>query len=53
MTTPRKSFDELFDEYSAMSIEDQLTNLKNLGRELVGKIDKIINQLDTFIEEKE
>ncbi len=46
MTTPRKSFDELFDEYSAMSISDQLANLKNLGRELVGKLDKIIDQLD-------
>ena len=38
---PRKSFDELYEEYSAMSIPEQLNNLKRLGRELVTKIDKI------------
>ena len=34
----RKSFDELYEEYSAMSIPEQLNNLKQLGRELVTTI---------------
>ena len=42
----RKSFDELYEEYSAMSIPEQLNNLKQLGRQLVTTIDKIIDQLD-------
>ena len=44
---PRKSFDELYNEYSAMSIPEQLNNLKELGRDLFNKLDKIIDQLDT------
>ena len=47
----RKSFDELYNEYSAMSIPDQLTNLKELGRDLVSKLDKIIDQLDIVLKD--
>ena len=50
-TTKRKSFDELYNEYSAMSIPDQLTNLKELGRDLVSKLDKIIDQLDIVLKD--
>ena len=46
----RKSFDELYKEYSSMSIPEQLTNLKELGRDLVSKLDKIIDQLDDIEE---
>ena len=46
----RKSFDELFEEYSAMSIPEQLNNLKELGRDLFNKLDKIIDQLDDIEE---
>ena len=42
----RKSFDELYKEYSSMSIPEQIENLKGLGRQLVTTIDKIIDQLD-------
>ena len=42
----RKSFDELYEEYSSMSIPEQLNNLKQLGRQLVTTIDKIIDKLD-------
>ena len=48
---PRKSFDELYKEYSIMSIEEQITNLKQLGRELVTHIDKVIDQLDVMLKE--
>ena len=46
----RKSFDELYNEYSAMSIPEQLNNLKELGRDFVNKLDKIIDQLDKTTE---
>ena len=46
----RKSFDELYNEYSAMSIPEQLNNLKELGRDLFNKLDKIIDQLDDIEE---
>ena len=46
----RKSFDELYEEYSSMSIPEQLNNLKQLGRQLVTTIDKIIDQLDDIEE---
>ena len=49
-TTERKSFDELYEEYSAMSIPEQITNIKQLGRELVSTIDKIIDNLDDILE---
>ena len=49
---PRKSFDELYEEYSAMSIPEQIENLKGLGRNVVNKLDKIIDQLDTILEDK-
>ena len=45
----RKSFDELYKEYSAMSIPEQITNLKVLGRELVIRIDDIIDKLDVIL----
>ena len=43
-STERKSFDQLYNEYSAMSLPEQLTNLKQLGRQLVSQIDKVIDQ---------
>ena len=48
---PRKSFDELYEEYSSKSIPEQITNIKQLGRELVSQIDKIIDRLDVILEE--
>ena len=50
-TNERKSFDELYKEYSSMSIPEQLTNLKELGRDLVSKLDKIIDQLDIVLKD--
>ena len=50
-STERKSFDQLYNEYSAMSLPEQLTNLKQLGRQLVSQIDGIIDQLDVILEE--
>ena len=46
----RKSFDELYEEYSSKSIPEQLNNLKELGRDLFNKLDKIIDQLDDIEE---
>ena len=51
-TKDRKSFDELYNEYSAMSIPEQIENLKGLGRQLVTTIDKVIANLDVILEEK-
>ena len=48
---PRKSFDELYEEYSSKSIPEQITNIKQLGRELVSQIDKIIDRLHVILEE--
>ena len=50
-TTERKSFDELYEEYSSKSIDEQIENLEGLGRELVHKLDKIIDQIDVILEE--
>tara|TARA_B100000700_G_scaffold924_1_gene1316 strand:- start:870 stop:1214 length:345 start_codon:yes stop_codon:yes gene_type:complete len=50
MKQERKSFDELYEEYSSKSIEEQLTNLKQLGRELVTRIDRIVDNLDVILE---
>ncbi len=47
----RKSFDQLYKEYSAMSIPEQITNLKQLGKEFVTKIDKVIDQLDVILKD--
>ena len=47
----RKSFDELYEEYSSKSVEDQVENLKELGRELVTRIDRIVDRLDVILEE--
>ena len=49
-STERKSFDELYNEYSSKSIDEQIENLEGLGRELVSKIDKIIDQIDVILE---
>ena len=49
-TSERKSFDELYEEYSSKSIPEQINNLKELSRELFNKVDKIVDQLDTIIE---
>ena len=49
-STERKSFDELYEEYSSKSIDEQIENLEGLGRELVSRIDKIIDQIDVILE---
>ena len=49
-TIERKSFDELYEEYSSKSIDEQIENLEGLGRELVSRIDKIIDQIDVILE---
>ena len=46
----RKSFDELYEEYSSKSIPDQINNLKELGRDLFNKLDAIIDNLDVILE---
>ena len=46
----RKSFDELYEEYSSKSIPELLNNLKELGRDLFNKLDKIIDQVDDIEE---
>ena len=49
----RKSFDELYEEYSSLSLEDQVKNLKALGRQLVTTIDRLLDTLNVLIDEKE
>ena len=49
----RKSFDELYNEYSAMSIPEQLNNLKQLGRDLFNKLDAISDSLDVILAEED
>ena len=51
-STERKSFDELYEEYSSMSLPKQIENLKGLGRELFNKLDAIIDNLDVILEDK-
>ena len=48
----RKSFDELYEEYSSKSIPEQLHNLKELGRELVTTIDRLLDTLNVLLEEE-
>ena len=48
----RKSFDELYEEYSSLSLEDQVKNLKELGRQLVTTIDRLLDTLNVLLEEK-
>ena len=50
-TTKRQSFDELYEQFHAMSIPEQIENLKGLGRELVERIDRIVDRLDVILEE--
>ena len=52
-TKERKSFDELYEEYSSLSLEDQVKNLKQLGRQLVTTIDRLLDTLNVLIDEKE
>ena len=52
-TTKTKSFDELYEEFSSKSIEDQVNNLKELGRQLVTRIDGIVDKLNVIIEDIE
>ena len=47
----RKSFYELYEEYSSKSIPEQLHNLKELGRELVTRIDRIVDNLDVILDD--
>ena len=49
----RKSFDELYEEFSSKSIEDQVDNLKGLGRKLVSQIDGIVDKLNDIVEDIE
>ena len=49
-TSGRQSFDELYEEYSSKSIPQQINNLKELGRDLFNKIDKIVDQIDVILE---
>ena len=51
VTKERKSFDELYEQYHAMSLPKQIENLKQLGRELVERIDRIVDRLDVILEE--
>ncbi len=51
-TTKRKSFDELYEEYSSMSVDEQITNLNKLGRELVTRLDRIIDNIDVILKEE-
>jgi hypothetical protein len=51
VTTKRQSFDELYEQFHAMSIPEQIENLKGLGRELVERIDRIVDRLDVILEE--
>ena len=48
----RKSFDELYEEYSSLSLEDQVKNLKELGRQLVTTIDRLLDTLNVLLEEE-
>ena len=50
---PRKSFDELYEEFSSKSIDDQVNNLKELGRKLVSQIDGIVDKLNDIVEDIE
>ena len=49
MKQERKSFDELYEEYSALSLEDQVKNLKELGRQLVTTIDRLLDTLNVLL----
>ena len=49
-TNERKSFDQLYEEFSSKSIDDQVNNLKELGRKLVSQIDGIVDKLNDIIE---
>ena len=46
----RKSFDQLYEEFSSKPVEEQVNNLKELGRQLVTRIDGIVDKLNDIIE---
>ena len=46
----RKSFDQLYEEFSSKPVEEQVNNLKGLGRKLVSQIDGIVDKLNDIIE---
>ncbi len=50
---PRKSFDQLYEEFKSKSVEDQVENLKGLGRKLVSQIDGIVDKLNVIVEDIE
>ena len=52
-TNERKSFDELYKEYSIKSLDDQVNNIKELGRKVVSQIDGIVDKLNDIIEDIE
>ena len=52
-TNERKSFDQLYEEFKSKSIDDQVNNLKELGRKLVSQIDGIVDKLNVIIEDIE
>ena len=52
-TNERQSFDELYEEFSSKSIDDQVNNLKELGRKLVSQIDGVVDKLNVIIEDIE
>ena len=52
-TNERKSFDQLYEEFSSKSIDDQVNNLKELGRKLVSQIDGVVDRLNDIIEDIE
>ena len=49
----RKSFDQLYEEFSSKPVEEQVNNLKELGRQLVTRIDGIVDKLNDIVEEIE
>ena len=49
----RKSFDELYEEFSSKPVEEQVNNLKELGRQLVTRIDGIVDKLNVIVEDIE
>ena len=45
-------YDELYKEYRSMTVEEQITNLNELGKDCINKLDKIIDKLDDILEDK-
>ena len=45
-------YDELYKEYRSMTVEEQITNLNELGKDCINKLVKIIDKLDDILEDK-